>query len=114
MKLGSWTRLQIEDWVMMLVAGTFTVEMFAINEVAQNGSNFMSPEEAAALTPDKVQMAIYGSKMCLVLEMFALATIWMVKGCLLMLYYRLTWVTPLSAALCQDAVHTPSSLADPA
>lgn len=62
----------------------------SVNEVAKNGSNYMSPEEAAALTPDEVAKVIYGSKMTLALEMFTLATVWLVKACLLFLYYRLT------------------------
>ena len=63
--------------------------MVSVNEVAKNGSNYMTPEAAAALSPEGVEMAIYGSKMTLVLEMFTLTCIWTIKGCLLILYYRL-------------------------
>jgi hypothetical protein len=68
--------------------------MFFVNEVAKNGSNYLSPEDAAALNPKEAEMAIYGSKMALAMEMCALATIWLVKICLLILYHRLTLVTP--------------------
>ena len=61
----------------------------SVNEVAKNGSNYMTPEVAASLTPEQVDMAIYGSKMTLVLEMFTLTCIWTIKACLLILYYRL-------------------------
>ena len=61
-----------------------------MNEVAKNGSNYMSPEIAASLTPEEVDRAVYGSKMTLALEMFTLATVWLVKACLLILYHRLT------------------------
>ncbi|KAK3367669.1 hypothetical protein B0H63DRAFT_489606 [Podospora didyma] len=90
MKLGGWTKLKVEDWLMVFVTFTYTIDMFAINEVAKNGSNFISPEAAAALTPKEVDMAIYGSKMVLVLEIFSLTTIWFVKLSLLIMYYRLT------------------------
>ena len=64
--------------------------MFCLNEVAKNGSNYMSPEAAAKLTSEEVDMAIYGSKMALVNELCALSTIWLIKICLLILYHRLT------------------------
>jgi hypothetical protein len=111
-KLRSWGKLQVEHWLMMVVVvstlalccrrvsplthplqATFTVDMFCLNEVAKNGSNYLSPEEAANLTPEGVAMAIYGSKMALVNEMCALSTIWLVKICLLILYHRLTSVS---------------------
>ncbi|ORY60269.1 uncharacterized protein BCR38DRAFT_375428 [Pseudomassariella vexata] len=89
-KLGSWGSLQIEDYWMCFASVTFTAVIVAINEVARNGSNYMSPEAAAALTIEQVAQAIYGSKMTLVLEICTLTTLWSIKGCLLILYYRLT------------------------
>jgi len=74
--------------------------MFCLNEVAKNGSNYLSPEEAASLTPEGVAMAIYGSKMALVNEMCALSTIWLVKICLLILYHRLTSVSRPTSPWC--------------
>jgi len=50
----------------------------------------MSPEDAAALTPEGVDRAVYGSIMTFVLEIFTLTATWTVKACLLMLYARLT------------------------
>lgn len=50
----------------------------------------MAPEEAAALTPEEVMMAVYGSKMTLALELFQLTCLWSTKGCLVVLYYRLS------------------------
>ena len=67
----------------------FTGVVVSVNEVAKNGSNYMTPEVAAALTPEQVEMAIYGSKMTLALELFTLGCIWTIKACLLILYYRL-------------------------
>lgn len=90
MRFRSWANLQIEDWLMMVVAITFTTVMVALNEVAKNGSNFMATEDVAKLSLEEAERAIYGSKMALVMEMCALATIWLVKICLLILYHRLT------------------------
>lgn len=64
--------------------------MFCLNQVAKNGSNYLSLEEAARLTPQEAEMAVYGSKMALVNELCALSTIWLVKIGLLILYHRLT------------------------
>lgn len=50
----------------------------------------MSPEDAAELTPEGVDRAVYGSIMTFVLEIFTLTATWTVKACLLMLYARLT------------------------
>jgi hypothetical protein len=69
---------------------TFTLDCWSINEVARNGSNFMSPETAASLSPQGVQQAIYGSKMTLVTEMLTLTTQWGLKGVLCLMYHRLT------------------------
>ena len=68
----------------------FTLDFWAINEVARNGSNYMSPEAAANLSPEGVQQAIYGSKMTLVMEILTLTTTWGLKGCLCLMYNRLT------------------------
>lgn len=54
----------------------------------------MSPEAAAALTPDGVDRAIYGSIMTFVLEIFTITGTWTIKSCLLILYSRLTLVVP--------------------
>jgi len=58
--------------------------------VAVNGSNYMSPQEAASLSPAGVKQAVYGSKMTLVVEMLTLATLWLTKGCLCLMFYRMT------------------------
>ena len=68
----------------------YTGFVVAVNEVAKNGSNYMDPEVAAALSPDEVATAVYGSKMVLAMELCTLTTVWLVKACLLFLYYRLT------------------------
>ncbi|KAG5927440.1 hypothetical protein E4U42_002275 [Claviceps africana] len=89
-KLGKWRDLMIDDYLMLFALTNFTGVVISIIEVAKNGSNYMSPEAAAALTPQGVHDAIYGSIMTFVLEIFTLTATWTIKGCLLILYSRLT------------------------
>lgn len=115
MKFRSWSSLQIEDWLMMVVTvsrepppspppdlpvytdslvrqALFTADMVCINSASKNGSNYMAAEDVAKLTPLQAERAIYGSKMVFAMELCSLGTIWLVKICLLILYHRLTSV----------------------
>lgn len=78
--------------MMGLVVISFTGVMVCVNQVSINGSNYMSPEIAAKLTPESRRSAVWGSKMTFALEHFTLSSLWLVKGCLLLVYNRLTWV----------------------
>ncbi|PHH71804.1 hypothetical protein CDD82_6331 [Ophiocordyceps australis] len=89
-KLGKWSNFMIDDYLMLFALVNFTGVVVSINEVAKSGSNYMPPEEAAALSPDGVHKAVYGSIMTFVLEIFTLTGTWTVKACLLILYARLT------------------------
>ncbi|KAG5938536.1 hypothetical protein E4U59_003713 [Claviceps monticola] len=89
-KLGKWRHLMLDDYLMLFALVNFTGVVISINEVAYNGSNYMSPEAAAALTPEGVHNAIYGSIMTFVLEIFTITGTWTIKACLLILYARLT------------------------
>ncbi|KAG6191054.1 hypothetical protein E4U36_001082 [Claviceps purpurea] len=89
-KLGKWRHLMLDDYLMLFALVNFTGVVISINEVAKNGSNYMSPEAAAALTPEGVHNAIYGSVMTFVLEIFTITGTWTIKACLLILYARLT------------------------
>lgn len=75
---------------MVVVGGVFTVFIYTVNEVAVNGSNYMSLDVALSLDEAGVQAAVYGSKMTLVMEICCLTCVWLIKACLLMLYWRLT------------------------
>lgn len=62
-----------------------------INIVAVSSSNLINPAEGdITFTPQVVKRRSYGSKMVVVSEQMQLATIWLVKGCLLIMYARLT------------------------
>lgn len=88
----SWGKLEVDDYLMCLVVITFTGVMVCVNQVSINGSSYMSPEVAATLTPKSRRSAVWGSKMTFALEHFTLSSLWLVKGCLLLVYNRLTWV----------------------
>ncbi|KAK2471320.1 hypothetical protein H9L39_17551 [Fusarium oxysporum f. sp. albedinis] len=108
LKLGKWSRVAVEDYLMVFALVNFTGVVVSINEVAENGSNYMPEDVAAKLTPKERQKAIFGSKMTFVLEIFTLTATWTIKACLLFLYARLTqgtsikqrWAVRVVAAFC--------------
>lgn len=72
------------------IKANFTGVVVSVNEVAANGSSYMPLEVALSLSPKEHDMAVYGSKMTLVLEVFTITCLWTIKACLLILYWRLT------------------------
>jgi hypothetical protein len=60
------------------------------NQVAANGSNYVPDGTVELWSPEQVEAAVLGSKMLVALEEFMLATVWLVKACLLLLYARMT------------------------
>ncbi|KAG8629845.1 hypothetical protein KVT40_001464 [Elsinoe batatas] len=83
--------LQIEDWIAFQLIGWFTLLTVAINKVIKGGgSNFMTPEEQAALAPETTRERVIGSKYVLVSEFGMLFTIWSCKLIILLVYRRLT------------------------
>ena len=89
-KLGV-SRLQVDDYLMLNAAVWYTVLVTAANQIISGGgSNFMTPEEQAALTPAIIKDRESGSKWVLVSEQAMIITIWSCKLCMLFIYYRLT------------------------
>ncbi|KAL8931968.1 MAG: hypothetical protein Q9211_006614 [Gyalolechia sp. 1 TL-2023] len=88
--LGSWRKLQIDDWLMLFVCVTFTGVIVSVNQVSHNLSNYLPPGAAEKFTPEEKDNAIFGSKFVMVLEEFMLANTWLCKACLLMLYHHMT------------------------
>ncbi|KAI4201514.1 MAG: hypothetical protein LQ346_002150 [Caloplaca aetnensis] len=88
--LGSFKKLQIDDWIMMFVAVTFTGVIVSVNQVSTNLSNYLPPGVAESFTPEEHANAVYGSKFVMVLEEFMLANTWLCKACLLILYHQMT------------------------
>ncbi|KAL8725972.1 MAG: hypothetical protein Q9166_007005 [cf. Caloplaca sp. 2 TL-2023] len=88
--LGSFKKLQIDDWIMMFVAVTFTVVIVSVKQVSENLSNYLPPGAAEKFTPEEHSNAIFGSKFVMILEEFMLANTWLCKACLLILYHQMT------------------------
>ena len=64
--------------------------MFSVNQVAQNLSNYLPEGAYEKLSPEEISNAVYGSKFVFILEQFQLATLWLCKACLLILYSHMT------------------------
>ncbi|KAE8363940.1 hypothetical protein BDV27DRAFT_145722 [Aspergillus caelatus] len=87
-RLKSWSKLQMDDALMCVIALTFTGVTVTANSTARVSSDPIVQEEYP--TPHAEALMVWGNKMIFTLEQFALITIWLVKGCLLIIYNRLT------------------------
>jgi hypothetical protein len=68
----------------------YSVLIATINIVSRTSSNLIDPDDNVDLTPDNIHERVFGSKMVLVTEQMQILTIWTVKACFLIMYYRLT------------------------
>lgn len=76
---------------MINTAAWYTVLVISINKIIfGGGSNFMTTEEQATLTPEIRRERIAGSKWVIVSEQAMILTIWSLKLCMLCIYRRLT------------------------
>lgn len=92
---GSLLKLQIDDWIMgLFVFGAYTTLLITANIEMRAQSNLLKPGyPISELTHEEISKRIYGSKMVIVVEQMYIAAIWGCKACLLILYYRLTFVS---------------------
>jgi hypothetical protein len=93
--------LQIDDALMVLALLWYTLLCVSLNKVASGGgSNLMTPEDIAALTPAIHDERVRGSKWVFVSEHAMVLTIWTLKFCMLIIYGRITSVhLPISIAI---------------
>ncbi|KAE8396375.1 hypothetical protein BDV23DRAFT_168189 [Aspergillus alliaceus] len=87
-RLKSWTKLQTDDVLMCVIALTFTGVVITANNVARVSSDPIVHEEN--MTAAAQSLTVWGNKVVFVMEQFSMVTIWLVKGCLLIVYSRLT------------------------
>ena len=86
-------KLQPDDWLALASVLWYTLLIVSLNQVFfSGGSNFMTAEEEAALTPYTTAQRVAGSKWVLVLEEMMVLTVWTCKLAMLTLYYRMTYV----------------------
>ena len=84
-------RLELDDAFILWGLFWYTILCVAFNQIATGaGSNLMTPEEEAALTPKSTAERVRGSKWVFVSEHAMLLTIWSMKAAMLVLYARVT------------------------
>ncbi|KAF2025693.1 hypothetical protein EK21DRAFT_75796 [Setomelanomma holmii] len=90
--LGSVKRLQWDDWIMgIFVTAAYTALIVCSNQYVRVQSNLLAPGfDISTLSAYDLSRRVYGSKMVVVVEQTQIATIWACKGCLLIMYHRLT------------------------
>jgi hypothetical protein len=88
---GNLKHLKSDDWLMVATLVPYTVVIVVINIIAHTSSNLLEPgTNLATMSRNERDERIYGSKLILVVEQMQMLTIWLVKACLIILYYRLT------------------------
>lgn len=99
-KLG-WNRLQLDDYLMMIAACFYILLIVCLNLIAQSaGSALAFPgEDVMALPESEIKARELGSKIDLLAEVGMLNTIWVLKSCMLVFYYRLTYEQTPNATL---------------
>ena len=76
---------------MAVILCFYTTLIATINIVRNTDSNLLPPGfDVSKLTEQNIHERQYGSKLILVVEQCQCVTVWGVKGCLIILYLRLT------------------------
>ncbi|KAK9413286.1 hypothetical protein SUNI508_02485 [Seiridium unicorne] len=90
MLYGSFRKLQIDDFIMVLAVVAAIVLSVGVYILTYTPSNLIRNVDEVDLTPDDIALREYGSKMVIVVEQMQIFVIWSVKVCLLIMYSRLT------------------------
>lgn len=78
----------------------YTVLCISLNKVASGGgSNLMSATDVATMTPAIHAERVRGTKWVFVSEHAMVLTIWTLKFCMLIIYFRITYVNLLTPLL---------------
>lgn len=74
---------------------TDTILMVYMSKIVDTSSNLIPPgEDVSQYSEAEIKSRITGSKYVLVVEQMQIVTIWLVKACLLIMYFRMTTVLP--------------------
>lgn len=90
----SFKALQADDYLMLFLMLVYTALLGVIHILTHTPTNLINPADNIVLTPEDIKLREYGSKLVLVTEHLQMVVIWSVKGCLLILYSRLTMSLP--------------------
>jgi hypothetical protein len=83
--------LQMDDYFVAFGGAWYTILCVAFNQMLTGGgSNLLTDDEIATLTPESIEARIEGSKWVFVSEHAMLLTIWSMKAAMLCLYARIT------------------------
>ncbi|KAJ5458627.1 hypothetical protein N7475_010015 [Penicillium sp. IBT 31633x] len=110
--------LQIDDYLMLFALVWYTLLCVALNQVASGGgSNLMTEEDKANITPEGKAERVRGSKWVFVSEHSFVLCVWALKACMLVIYARITeglkqkrWINYLSVYVALGFVVTELSL----
>lgn len=80
----------VEDWFMAFLTGLYIVLIAFLNVDHDVSTNLIDPNDPIQLTPQEISKRTWGSKTVLLVEQCMCAVQWGTKGCLLILYWRLT------------------------
>ncbi|KAI9163919.1 hypothetical protein HJFPF1_05551 [Paramyrothecium foliicola] len=86
----SFRALQADDWLMCFTILVHTALLVIVWIQTYTPTNLVNPADNLVLTPEDIKLREYGSKLVLVTEHLQMVVIWCVKGCLLIMYSRLT------------------------
>jgi hypothetical protein len=85
---------------------TDTVLVIVMHKIVVTSSNLIPPDENVnQYDQAEIRRRIYGSKLVLVVEQMQILTIWLVKACLLIMYYRMTIVLPQHTLVIATAIY---------
>ncbi|PYI14862.1 hypothetical protein BO99DRAFT_476739 [Aspergillus violaceofuscus CBS 115571] len=108
---GRWLRMrwvfQVEDYLMFAAVAFYTAFAVTNIKIAEGGgSNLYKPGEYATFTAAEIAARVKGSKIEFASENCQLCTIYLLKACMLMVYFRLTpylsgyWTLPPPNEIC--------------
>ncbi|KAG5951476.1 hypothetical protein E4U53_003026 [Claviceps sorghi] len=83
---GSLKRLNLDDYLMAVIMATDTILVVVINIISNTNSNLIDPSQPIFLSLQDIREREYGSKMVLLGEQMQCITIWLTKGCLLLIF----------------------------
>jgi hypothetical protein len=95
--------LRTDDWAVITAIPWYTLLVVSLNKIIfGGGSNYMTAEEIAELTPESKHNREIGSKWVFLSEEVMVLTVWTCKVCMLLLYKRLMYALPLRLYHCSS------------